>query len=126
VTDRMRRVNEQLRQVVSEAVGELADPRLGFVTVTGVETTTDLEHATVYVQVLGSQARRDKSLDALAHARGALQERVGRQVRLRRVPRLSFAYDESLDRGLRIGEILAKDPPSDEPIPEGSDVQGEP
>jgi ribosome-binding factor A len=121
----MRRVNEQLRQILSEAVGELADPRLGFVTVTGVETTTDLEHATVYVQVLGSQARRDKSLDALAHARGALQERVGRQARMRRVPRLTFAYDESLDRGLRIGEILAKDPPSAEPIPEGSDVQGE-
>jgi ribosome-binding factor A len=121
----MRRVNEQLRQILSEAVGELADPRLGFVTVTGVETTTDLEHATVYVQVLGSQARRDKSLDALAHARGALQERVGRQVRMRRVPRLTFAYDESLDRGLRIGEILAQDPPSDEPIPEGSDVREE-
>jgi ribosome-binding factor A len=125
MTERMRRVNEQLRQILSEAVGELADPRVGFVTVTGVETTTDLEHATVYVQVLGSQARRDKSLDALAHARGALQERVGRQVRLRRVPRLTFAYDESLDRGLRIGEILAKDPPSDTPIPEGSDVREE-
>jgi ribosome-binding factor A len=126
MTERMRRVNEQLRQILSEAVGELADPRLGFVTVTGVETTTDLEHATVYVQVLGSQARRDKSLDALAHARGALQERVGRQARMRRVPRLTFAYDESLDRGLRIGEILAENPPSEEPIPEGSDVQGEP
>jgi ribosome-binding factor A len=118
----MRRVNEQLRQIVSEAVAELADPRLGFVTVTGVECTTDLEHATVYVQVLGAQSRREKSLDALAHARGALQEQVGRQARMRRVPKLSFAYDESLDRGLRIGEILAKDPPSEHPIPDGSDV----
>ena len=77
------------------------------------------------MQVLGSQARRDKSLDALAHARGALQEKVGRQVRLRRVPRLTFAYDESLDRGLRIGEILARTRRATSPIPEGSDVQGE-
>jgi ribosome-binding factor A len=115
----MRRVNEQLRQVLSEAVSELADPRLGFVTVTGVDCTTDLEHATVFVQVLGSQTKRERGMDALAHARGALQERVGRQVRMRRVPRLTFVYDESLDRGLRIGELLAEHQPRDEPPADG-------
>jgi ribosome-binding factor A len=114
----MRRVNEALREVLSEAIADLADPRLGFVTVTGVECTTDLEHARVYVQVLGSQAKRDRSLEALQHARGALQERVGRTVRMRRVPRLEFHYDPSLDRGLRIGELLA------EHAPQGTDEAG--
>jgi ribosome-binding factor A len=104
----MRRVNEQLRQVLSESMQDLADPRLGFVTVTDVRCTPDLDHATVFVQVLGSEERRRKGLAALESARGALQERVARQMRLRRVPRLQFTYDESLDRGLRINAILAE------------------
>jgi ribosome-binding factor A len=111
VTPRMRRVNESLRQVLSEAIGELADPRLGFVTVTGVECTPDFDQAVVHVQVLGDEEARRRGLEGLEHARGALQERVAREVRLRRVPRLSFSYDDSLDRGLRIDELLAANPP---------------
>jgi ribosome-binding factor A len=106
--ERMRRVDEQLRQVLSEAIQGLSDPRLGFITVTGVRTTPDLEHATVFVQVLGSESRRAKGLDALESARGALQERVGRELRVRRVPRLQFSYDESLDRGLRIEALIER------------------
>jgi ribosome-binding factor A len=129
-TDRMRRVNESLREVLSEAVADLSDPRLGFVTVTGVRCTPDLDHATVYVQILGGEARRRKGLEALEHARGALQERVAREVRLRRVPRLVFSYDESLDRGLRINALLdelnlgpepAPEPGAGEPAPEPSE-----
>ena len=120
--ERMRRVNESLRQVLSESVGELADPRLGFVTVTGVECTPDLDHATVFVQILGNDQRREKGLAALERARGALQERVGREVRMRRVPRLSFVYDESLDRGLRINALLAEH----QPLPEEPDVADAP
>jgi ribosome-binding factor A len=117
-TDRMRRVNESLREVLSEAVADLADPRLGFVTVTGVRCTPDLDHATVYVQVLGGEARRRKGLEALEHARGALQERVARELRLRRVPRLVFSYDESLDHGLRINALLEEHDPGPPPEPE--------
>ena len=62
MTDRMRRVNESLRSVLAEAVGELKDPRIGFVTVTGVETSPDLRHAVVFVSVLGSERKRAKSL----------------------------------------------------------------
>ena len=108
MSERMRRVDEVLRQIVSERVGELSDPRLGFVTVTGVRCTSDFEHAVVYVQVLGSAERRERGMAALERARGALQERVGREFSGRRVPRLSFAYDDSLDRSLRIGELLAE------------------
>ena len=71
----MRRVNEAVREVVSEAVGELKDPRIGFVTVTGVETSPDLRHARVFVSVLGSEAKRAKTLAGLAAAHGVLQAR---------------------------------------------------
>ncbi len=111
VTPRMRRVNESLRQVISEAVGDLADPRLGFLTVTGVECTPDFDQAVVYVQVLGDETARRRGLEGLEHARGALQERIAREVRVRRIPRLSFAYDESLDRGMRIDALLEANPP---------------
>ena len=108
MSERMRRVDEMLRHILSEAIADLSDPRVGFVTITGVHTTADFEYATVYVQVLGGERKRERTLAALEHARGALQERVGREARLRRVPHLRFAYDESLDRGLRIGQILAE------------------
>ena len=62
MTDRMRRVNESVRQVLSEAVGQLKDPRIGFVTVTGVETSPDLRHARVFVSVLGAERKRTKTL----------------------------------------------------------------
>jgi ribosome-binding factor A len=124
----MRRVNESLRQVLSESIGELADPQLGFVTVTGVKCTQDLDHATVFVQILGNTQRREKGMAALERARGALQERIGREVRLRRVPRLAFSYDESLDRGLRIEALLAQHQPLEEAPeePAGDTVDGAP
>ena len=121
MADRMRRVDESLRQVLSEAVGDLADPRLGFVTVTGVKCSSDLEHATVFVQILGSEARRAKGMEALESARGTLQERIGREVRMRRVPRLTFVYDESLDRGLRINALLAEHESAPVPPEAGED-----
>jgi ribosome-binding factor A len=117
--ERTRRVNEVLRQVLSQAVADLADPRLGFVTVTGVDCTNDFDHATVHVQVLGGDDKRERGLEALEGARGALQARIAREVRLRRVPRLHFAYDPSLDNALRIGQLLddhahEHPPPDDE------------
>ncbi len=103
---RMRRVNAAIREVLSEAVGELKDPRIGFVTVTGVEATTDLSQATVYVSVLGSERRRAQTLVALEAAKGVLQARVNRELRFRRTPRLAFEYDPAIERGVRLAGLL--------------------
>jgi ribosome-binding factor A len=102
----MRRVNEAVREVVSEAVGELKDPRIGFVTVTGVETSPDLRHARVFVSVLGSEAKRTKTLDGLAAAHGVLQAHVARELRLKRTPQLAFEYDPTVERGVRMTQLI--------------------
>src|SRR5919197_279603 len=102
MSGRMRRVNESLRAVLAEAVGELKDPRIGFVTVTGVETSPDLRHAVVYVSVLGSERKREKSLAGLEAAHGALQRRLASEVRMKRTPQLTFQYDQSIEGGVRM------------------------
>jgi ribosome-binding factor A len=102
----MRRVNEAVREVVSEAVGELKDPRIGFVTVTGVETSSDLRSARVFVSVLGSEAKRAKTLDGLAAAHGVLQARLARELRLKRTPQLAFEYDPTVERGVRMTQLI--------------------
>lgn len=118
MSERMRRVNEALRQVLSEALPMLKDPRIGFVTVTGVDTTTDLDRATVWVSVLGSERDREKTLEALDGAAGLLQARVNRELRLRRTPQLTFAYDPSIERGVRMSQLI------DELTPAGDDDDG--
>src|SRR5437762_12920282 len=105
MSDRMRRVNEAVRQVLSEAVGELKDPRVGFVTVTGVKTSPDLRHARVYVSVLGDEAAREASLDGLRSAHGFLQRRVADELPLKHTPTLNFEYDPSVARGMRISSL---------------------
>ena len=111
----MRRVNESVRAVVAEGVGELKDPRIGIVTVTGVEVTPDLREATVYVSVLGSENKRQATLAGLESAHGVLQAKIGRELALRRTPQLAFAYDESVERGVRmtrlIDELVGEDDP---------------
>src|SRR5437667_11407282 len=106
MTDRMRRVNESVRQVLSEAVGQLKDPRIGFVTVTGVETSPDLRHARVFVSVLGSARRRDASLAGLTAAHGVLQARIARELTLKRTPQLAFEYDPTVERGMRMTQLI--------------------
>jgi ribosome-binding factor A len=103
---RMRRVNEALRAVLSEAIPELKDPRVGFVTVTGVEATSDLKQATVYVSVLGSEKKRTRSLEGLTAAHGLLQARVGRELRMKRTPQLAFEYDPSVAEGVRMSKLI--------------------
>ena len=113
-SDRMRRVNEAVREVLSGAItSELKDPRVGFVTVTAVETSPDLRHARVYVSVLGNPGERRRSLQALDSAHGFLQRRVGSELRMKHTPQLQFVYDETPERGMRISEILAKEEPSE-------------
>jgi ribosome-binding factor A len=113
-TDRMRRVNELLRHIVGEAMGELKDPRIGFVTVTGVETSPDLRHARVFVSVLGSTRKREQTIAGLNSAHGVLQARIGREVRLKRTPQLSFEYDPSVERGVRMTHLIDELAPDDE------------
>ena len=105
--DRMRRVNEAVREVLSDAVGQdLKDPRIGFVTVTDVKTSPDLRHARVYVTVLGGQEERDAALAGLQSAHGVLQRRVNAELRMKRTPALEFVYDETTDRAMRMEELL--------------------
>jgi ribosome-binding factor A len=104
---RMRRVDEAVRAVLSDAITkDLKDPRIGFVTVTGVKTSPDLRHARVYVSVLGEEPARAATLEGLRSAHGFLQGRLAGELTLKRTPALSFAYDESIDRGMRISELL--------------------
>jgi ribosome-binding factor A len=106
-TERMRRVDEAVREVLSDAItSEIKDPRVGFVTVTDVDTSPDLRHARVYVSVLGDDAVRRRSLDGLRSAHGYLQKRVARELRIKHTPTLDFIYDDSVDRSLRVQELL--------------------
>jgi ribosome-binding factor A len=107
----MRRVDEAIREVLSDALGssDLKDPRIGFVTVTDVKTTADLRHARVYVTVLGDADARKASIAGLQSAAGVLQRRVGAQVRMKRTPTLEFRYDETTDRAMRMEELLDDD-----------------
>ena len=90
------------------------DPRVGFVTVTGVETTSDLKHATVYVSVLGSEKKRARTMDGLAAAHGVLQSRIGRELRMKRTPLLAFEYDPSVAEGVRMSKLIDDLTPNDE------------
>ena len=110
MADRMRRVNEAVREVVSARIAEgLRDPRIGFVTVTAVETSPDLRHARVWVSVLGSEEERAASLAGLESAHGVLQQAVAGELRMKRTPTLQFVFDESIERGMRITELLDDD-----------------
>ena len=105
--ERMRRVNEAIRQVLADTLaGELADPRLGFVTVTDVRTSPDLRDARVFVSVLGDEDARADSLAALRSAHGLLQGRIAAELTLKRTPRLEFVYDGTTDRALRVESLL--------------------
>ena len=113
MTERMRRVNEAVRQVLSEAVGQLKDPRIGFVTVTGVETSSDLRHARVYVSVLGGERKRAQTLAGLQAAHSVLQARIARELRMKRTPQLAFEYDPTVERGVRMTKLIDELAPDD-------------
>ena len=104
---RMRRVDEAVRAVLSDAISkDLKDPRVGFVTVTAVKTSTDLRHARVYVSVLGDEPVRRASIEGLRSAHGYLQSRIASELTLKRTPTLTFEYDDTGDRAARINELL--------------------
>ena len=106
-TERMRRVDEAIRQVIGDAVaGNLKDPRVGFVTVTDVRTSSDLRHARVYVSVLGQEDEREASLEGLRSAHGYLQRLIAGELHLKNTPTLDFLYDQTTDQALRVQELI--------------------
>jgi ribosome-binding factor A len=109
-TARMRRVNEAIREILGDAIAtELKDPRIGFVTVTDVDTSPDLRAARVYVSVLGSDEERESSLAGLRSSHGVLQGKIASGMRMKRTPTLTFEYDETVERGDRITRLLDED-----------------
>lgn len=107
----MRRINEVLREVVGAAIaGDLSDPRIGFVTVTAVETSPDLRTAKVYVSVLGDAEQREDTLSALRSSHGVIQSRIAAETRMKRTPTLTFHYDDTIEQGVRISQLLEDEP----------------
>ena len=107
MAQRMRRVNELMREVIGSAIAtELEDPRIGFVTVTSVDTSSDLRSARVYVSVLGDEAEREATLAGLRSSHGVLQATIAHQTRIKRTPTLTFHYDDAPERGVRISRLL--------------------
>src|SRR5258708_38841425 len=105
--DRMRRVNEAIRQVIGGAVAsDLKDPRVGFVTVTDVRASADLSPARVYVSVLGDPEARAETMDGLGSAHGYLQRRISAELHLKRTPTLEFSYDDTTDRAMRLDALI--------------------
>lgn len=109
---RVERINELLKEEISDLIGrELKDPRLrGLVSVTGVETSPGLEHARVYVSVLGEAEERQQTLAALHHASGFFRRALAERLKLRQIPELAFRFDDSLERGDRILRLLREAP----------------
>lgn len=106
----MRRINEVLREVVGAAINsELSDPRIGFVTVTSVETSPDLRTAKVYVSVLGSEEEREETLKGLSSSHGPIQSKIAAETRMKRTPTLSFHYDDTIEQGVRISRLLEEE-----------------
>ena len=103
----MRRVNEAVREVLSSSLAAgLKDPRIGFVTVTSVETSPDLRHARVYVSVLGDEDERQRPLEGLSPRTDFCRRGSASELRMKRTPTLEFVHDDSVDRGFRIrGDI---------------------
>ena len=108
---RLLKVNESIKETLSSIISTegLKDPRVGFVTVTGVETSPDLRHAKVYVSVLGKQTERDATMLALEKSRGFLQSRLGVSLLMRRTPQLQFFYDSTLDNALRLEKAMRRE-----------------
>ena len=109
-SDRMRRVDEAVREVLSDAITkQVKDPRVGFVTVTDVSTSPDLRHARVYVSILGTPAEQEASLEGLRSAHGFLQSRVARELRLKNTPELDFILDDTAEKAFRLERLLEEE-----------------
>ena len=119
MSQRTERVDELLRQEIGEIIArDLADPRVGFVTITEVETTPDLRHAKVWVSVIGQPAERDAAVAALRHAMPFIRHELGKRLRIKRIPDLHVHLDETAERGTRILQLLAEIDSGEVPDPD--------
>ncbi|MBD7967264.1 30S ribosome-binding factor RbfA [Paenibacillus gallinarum] len=106
---RTGRVSEQIKKEISLLIQtELKDPRIGFVTVTGVDLTNDLSQAKIYLSVFGDDEQKNNSLKALHKANGFMRSELGKRIKFRHVPELIFKIDESIEYGSRIEKILTE------------------
>jgi ribosome-binding factor A len=103
---RTNRLSEQVREVLAWEVERLRDPRIGFVTITGVEVTSDLHRATVFYSVLGDEHERSATRAGLRSASPYLRRALGVQVRMKYIPELVFEEDPAIQSGMRVEEIL--------------------
>ncbi len=104
---RSNRVGEQMKKELGEIIGrKIKDPRIGFVTVTDVQVTGDLQQAKVFISVLGDDLQRENTLKGLAKAKGFIRSEIGQRIRLRKTPEITFEFDESIDYGNRIENLL--------------------
>ena len=108
MTHRIERINNLIRQEISELLQrQIKDPRLGsFVAVTEVATSPDLKHARIFVSCISSEEEKQEILNALAAASGFLRNELTKRLRLRRIPELSFQWDDSIERGARLLELI--------------------
>jgi ribosome-binding factor A len=108
MSQRLDRVDELLRQEIGAVLArEVADPRIGFVTITRVETARDLSRARVWASVIGAPAERTAAIRALEHAMPFVRRQLGTRIRIRRIPELHVQLDESIERGTRVLKLLA-------------------
>lgn len=106
---RANRVGEQMKKELSDIISrKLKDPRVGFVTVTDVEVTGDLQQAKVFITVLGDDKQKEETLEGLEKANGFIRSEIGQRIRLRKTPEITFEYDESIEYGNRIESIIKK------------------
>jgi len=104
---RSRRIAEQIQRELSDIIRvELKDPRVGMITITDVEMTPDNAHAKVYFTVLGQQSRIDEAASGLQHAAGYLRSELAQRMKIRVVPQLHFEYDASVERGIRLSQLI--------------------
>lgn len=106
---RVGRVGEQIKKEISTIIQtELKDPRIGFITVTGVEVTGDLSQARVYLSVLGNDEQKEETLKALSRSTGFIRSELGKRIRFRHTPELLFKFDSSIEYGSRIESLLGQ------------------
>ena len=104
---RARRIGDQIQRELAEIVRlELKDPRVGMITLTGVDLSTDYTHAKVFFTLLGSAQALHETESALEHAAGFLRTQLSHRLRLRHVPQLHFVFDASVERGMRLSKLI--------------------
>lgn len=104
---RADRVAEEIQREVSHIIQfEMKDPRIGFVTVTGVEVSADLRNAKIFVSIMGNEEEKAATLQGLESATGYIRSEIGKRIRMKHIPEMVFRFDKSVEHGARISQLL--------------------